>query len=280
MGIVRTCALISLSALAACGGSDATPDAAIIIIPDAPPDAAPPDAFEPTFDLACIGNAAPTTATANVTLSGVGVEVAIAGTSPTIQASHAATIDICEAACAGADKLDTQVTAATGCPTTGCPFTSAALPTGGTPFDVYLRVTKTGNRTTYVYPASPLTADFANIPALTFTDGVIAALGVAGITQEAGKGNLILGITDCANLPITDTANLELTIKQGGTAVAGTTELSLAMFSPMLAGTFAVFNVPPGVTEIGATYKGMTLRAHDVTVVAGATTASVVRPGY
>ncbi len=288
MGILRTCAFVSLTLVtllgAACGGSDDKPVDAMIIIPiDAAPDA-PPDAFEPTFDLSCLGNPAPTTAAATVTLAGVAVEVAVTtGGMPQIQASHGATIDVCEGTCAGGTGnflLDTQTTAATGCPATGCPFTTDALSTGGTPLDVYLRVTKSTNRTTYLYPPSPLTANFANVPALTFTNTAIAFLGAVGIMQDAAKGNLILAITDCSNMPITDTDRIALTIKQNGTAVAGTTELNAAMFSGMLAGTYLVFNVPPGVIEIGATYKGMTLRAHNVTVVAGATTASTVRPGF
>ncbi len=280
MGTFRAIATVSILALAACGGGgDSNPDAPVIVIPDAAIDS-PPDAFEPTFDLSCRGNAAPTTADANLVISGVGLEVVINGTMPSLAASHNATIDTCKNNCTGGDKLDTKTTAASGCPSTGCPFTTGSLATGGTPFDVYLKVTKTGNRPTLLYPPSPLTTGFANVPAITFTNNAVAALALAGITQDPAKGNLVLAVADCTNMPITNTDDIVLEIKQGGVAVAGTTEINASMFSPMLAGTYLVFNVPPGVTSIGATYKGMALRAHDVSVVAATTTATAVRPGY
>lgn len=284
MGTFRAIATISLLASilasAACGGgSDAKPDAPVIIIPDAAIDA-PPDAFEPQFDLSCRNNAAPTTADTNIVISGAALEVVIAGTMPSVAPSHNATIDTCKNNCAGGDKLDTKTTAASGCPSTGCPFTTGSLATNSQPFDIYLKVTKTNNRPTLLYPPAPLTTGFANVPAITFTNSAISALALAGINQEAGKGNLVLAIADCMNMPITNTNDIVLQIKQGGVAVAGTTEINASMFSPMLAGSYLVFNVPPGVTSIGATYKGMALRAHDVNVVAATTTATAVRPGY
>jgi len=280
MRTLRACALVSSIALAACGSDSATtPDAPVIIIPDASIDA-PPDAFEPTFDFSCAGNAAPTTAPANITVGGAAVEVALSGTNPTVQASHGATIDFCTGDCTGMAKLDTQTTAMTGCPTTGCPFTSAALATGGVPLDGYIKVTKTGNRTSFIYPAQPMNADTGMVPALTFTNALFAGLAVIGITQEATKGNLLVAFVDCANAPISDTANIALSIKQGGQAVQGTQVLELSSFSAQLAGTYAIFNVPVGVTEVGATYKGTALRAREVGVFMGASTATIVRPGF
>jgi len=279
-----------LALVAACGGSDSKDvDAMVMIIPDAPPDA-PPDAFEPTFNFACEGNTQGTAA-ANVTLSGAALEVVVNNLQPDIAPAHNATIDVCKASsttCANADKLDTKTTPMMGCPATGCAFTTDALATGGSPLDVYVKATKTGNRTTYIYPSAPVIANVMNVPGVMFTPGVIAALGIVGITQTDGKSIMLVAVTDCANMPITDTANLNITIKQGGTAVAGTTVLDASMLDPMLAGTFAVFNVPAGpdtnnpsaVTEVGGTYKTHTLRAHDVRVFRDATTATQLRPGF
>lgn len=276
--------------VAACGGSDGKKDIdAMIIIPDAPPDASP-DAFEPTFDLSCVGNAQPAAA-ANVTLSGAALEVVINGVQPDLQPAHNATIDICPAAsitCGMNDRLDQQTTPAMGCPATGCAFTSASLATGGSPLDVYAKVSKTGNKTTYIYPSAPVVANVMNVPGVMFTPGVFLALGALGINQDMAKGVMLVAVTDCANMPITDTVNLALAIKQNGAAVQGTTVLDASMLDPSLAGTFAIFNVPAGpdvdnpsaVTEVGGTYKTTALRAHNVRVFRDSTTATQLRPGF
>jgi hypothetical protein len=286
MRAIRTCLF---AALAACGGGDSKPDA-LIIIPDAAPDA-PPDAFEPMFDFTCMGNAAPTTATANVTLGGIVGEIVLNGTQPQFQASHGAKVDVCKASsttCTGADQLDTITTPASGCPSMGCPFTTDPLATMSMPLDLYVKATKTGNRSTYVFPHAPVTADVPTVPAVMFSSGLIQLLGLAGITQEAGKANLLLAVTDCATMPITDTGNVQITVKQDGVAVQGTQVVDASMFAPQFAGTFAVFNVPVSsdnqvnskLTEVGGSWKGKALRAHNVTVFRDSTTATQLRPGY
>lgn len=288
MRAIRTCLFAML--FAACGGGGEKKPDALIIIPDAAPDA-PPDAFEPVFDFSCMGNAAPTTAAANVTLSGFAAEVVLSGMQPTIQAAHGAKVDFCDASsteCAGQDQLDTVTTPASGCPQMGCPFTSDSLATGGTPLDIYVRVSKNNNLTSYIFPASPVTANVANVPAAMFSQALISLLPAAGITQDPTKGILLVALTDCANAPISDTANITLSIKQNGMDVQGTMSIDAGMFSPQLAGTFVVFNVPAGpdamnpsaATEVGATYKGMAMRAHSVNVYRNSTTGTQLRPGY
>jgi hypothetical protein len=275
--------------LVACGGGSEKPDAMIIIPPDAPPDAAP-DAFEPVFDLSCVGNSQPAAA-ANVTLSGNALEVVIAGMQPDVQPAHNATIDVCPAssvACPMNERLDQQITPMNGCPTTGCTFTSASLATGGSPLDVYVKASKGTNLTTYIYPAAPVTANVMNIPAAMFSPGIIQALQlIMVVTQDPTKGIMLVNFTDCAGMPINDDANTTISVKQGGTAVQGTTELQAGSFDPSLAGTTIVFNVPAGddqtpsaITEVGGTYKTTALRAHNVRVYRNATTATQVRPGF
>lgn len=286
MRAIRTCIFASL--VAACGGGSGDKVDALIIIPDAPPDAAP-DAFELVFDFSCMGNSQPA-AMANVTLGGAAGEVVANGATPALQASHSAKIDLCDGTsttCTGNDELDTVTTPASGCPQMGCPFTFDMQATGGSPLDLYVKATKAGNRTSYIYPHAPVTADVANIPAFMFSNTLVAGLALIGINQEAGKGIVLVALTDCTNAPITDTANIVLSIKQNGQAVQGTTELDVSQFAAQLAGTYAIFNVPAGttqtpnaVTEIGATWKGKPLRAHNVTVFADATTATQLRPGF
>ena len=290
MRAIRTCVFAMLFAACGGGGESKKPDA-LIIIPDAAPDA-PPDAFEPVFDFTCMGNAEPTTAAANVTVSGFASEVVVSGMQPTIQAAHSAAISICNASsttCTGQDELDTLTTPDSGCPQMGCPFTSDPLATGGTPLDLYVRVSKSTNWTSYIYPASPVTANAANVPAAMFSQGVITGLALAGIvTQDETKGILLVALTDCANAPITDTENITLSVKQNGMDVQDTDLLDLGMYAPELAGSFAVFNVPAGpsdmdpavATEVGATYKGTAMRAHVVNVYRNSTTATQLRPGF
>ena len=278
-----------LALLVACGGGRSKDIDALIIIPDAAPDA-PPDAFEPVFDFTCMGNAEPTTAAANVTVSGFASEVVVSGMQPTIQAAHSAAISICNAssvACDGQDVLDTQTTPANGCPAMGCPFTSDAVATGGTPLDVYVKVSKSTNWTSYIYPAAPITANVMNVPAAMFSQTIIGFLGILNIPQDPGNGIILVALTDCTNAPITDTENIVVEAKQGGQAV-GSAPYDASTFSPQLAGTFAIFNVPAGpdaddpalATEISATYKGQALRARVVNVYRDSTTGTQLRPGF
>ena len=278
------------SVVAACGGGGEKKDIdALVIVPDAPPDAAP-DAFEPQFDFSCMGNSQPA-AQANVTLSGFAAEVVLAGLQPDVAPAHNATIDVCKASsttCLMTDKLDTKMTPMNGCPATGCPFTTASLATMGAPLDVYAKVSKTGDRTTYIYPAAAVVANVTNIPAVMFSQAIIQALPLLDIMQDDGKGIMLIAVTDCASMPITDSTNLNLTIKQGGNDVQGTTVFNAGDLDPALAGTFAIFNVPTGDpqnptavhTEVGGTYKTKALRAHEVRVFPNGTTGTQLRPGF
>jgi hypothetical protein len=291
MRAIRTCLFaVALGAVAACGGGDSKPDAMVVIIPDAPPDA-PPDAAEPTFDFSCMGNTQGAAA-ANVMLSGFAAEIVLNGATPDVQPAHSATVDFCKAAsttCLTTDKLNSKTTPTMGCPMTGCAFASDALPTAGAPLDIYIKLTKTGDRPTFIYPASPVVANVTNIPGVMFTSTIIPTLVAFGIIQQDdGKGNMLLAVTDCATMPITDSANVTVTLKQNGAVVAGTNTLDLSQADPALAGTYAIFNVPAGATaqapalatEVSATYKTKALRAHTVNVFRDSTTGTQLRPGF
>jgi hypothetical protein len=282
MGNLRACFVIaSLALAAACGSDHATPDAAIKII-DAPPDAKVfSDAPPKVYDFSCMGNAAPTTATANITLSGTVQRVALSGTMPSIDPLGGATLKGCKAGstnCSGQDQYGSTATSASDGSFSIGPFAS-----GGQPVDGYVEMTATNSRPTQVFPASPLVADQGMIPVLTFDPTLIALLGqFTSCTQDdTTNGIIALAVTDCANAPIDDTPNLMINIKQGGTAVSGTTVLDLGALQAEAAGTYLICNVPENATtEVGATYKSMALRAHNVKVVKATTTATILRPGY
>ena len=286
MGKLHACLLISVGALAACGSdSKGTVDAPVVKVPDAPADAgidAPPDGA--SYDFSCMSATLPTTAADPITLAGTVQELSINGAQPSVGALDGANVAACIGNCVGTNHLaNVAMSGPQGA------FSMASVPTGGTPVDGYVKMSKAGDRTTLVFPPDPFVANLAGIPMLTFTDtpngGAFAFItGLAGVTQDAGKGVMTLEITDCANKPIADSANVTLVVKQGGTDVAGTTVFDLGSLQPQAAGTYFVFNVPANTTtQVGVTYMmgstPVTFRAHNVRVESAATTATIVRPG-
>lgn len=268
--------------LAGCGGGGGGEKAdAPVVTADAAPDAKEwLDAPPPMFDFSCMSNPAPTTAAANVTVSGIIRRVEFNGTLM-LNPLDGASLRVCKAPGApncsttGNQLGTTQVSANGG-------MYSVTFPTGGTPADAYVEMTESTSRTTFGYPDQPfvmnLTADI-----LTFTPQVIGSLALVpnGCTQSAANGMIGLAVLDCANQPIADPANIALSIKQGGNEVTGTTVIDLGQVSGTAAGLFLICNVPPNTTTtIGAAWSGMQLRAHDVKIVAGTTTQTVLRPGY
>jgi hypothetical protein len=274
MGNVR---LYFVVALAACGSSKHNPDA-MIVVHDAPPDMkifmdAPIDA-PPSFDLSCLGNTTEPSTAANITVTGNVTEVG-AGIPPTFMPLVGATVDVCLGNCTG-----TTNNPATGTTDSSGNFSDGPWATGSTPQDVYLRLTHTGDRTVMEYPGEPLTGDFSGVPMFTIADAAVGNLALVGCTQnDMNNGMAAIAVTDCMNKPITDTANLTLTITQSGSPV-GDTPISLGGVQANFKGTYLVCNVPPSTTTtVGATYKGMTFRSHDVNVVKATTTGAQVRPG-
>jgi len=262
--------------VAACGGDDGnkTSDAGVDA-PDQQADAAIDTPTGPTFDFSCLGNAAPTTATANITLSGTVEQVSFSG----LNGVEGASVHACVANtnCTGQNDKAMATSAADGS------FTLGPIATGGVPADLYAKLTGNGLRETHTYAPSPFVADQSDIPVLTFDPSLISL--IPGCNQmDNVNGMLGLAITDCANNPISDTANINLIVKQNGATVTGTKVVDLGGISSAYAGTYLVCNVPANAgsttTEVGATYKTMTLRSHNVTIVAGTTTATGIRPGY
>ncbi len=270
---------VSLLSLAACGddGGSAKPDAPTIHLDaaiDAAPDTPPlPDA--PSYDLTCLNNTAPTTAAANVTISGTTQEISVSGTMPTITGVSGAAVKSCTGNCQGPNNLGMSTSGAAGA------FSAGPLPTGGTPLDGYIDVTRTADRRTLVYPPSPLTMDQAGVPVLMFNNNAFNALNTFGILSPAQNdtANGLVGIivTDCKNVAITE--GVVVTVKQNNTAV-GNAPLDLGGLAAQGAGTWLVANVPAGDSTVSATYNGMAFRAHVVNVIAGTTVTTGVRPGF
>lgn len=280
---MRNLPAVLFLALAACGGGSDNPTPDSAPTPDAPPpDTGPPPPDSQVLDTSCSANPTPTTAAAMVTASGAAnsLDISLAGgtPSPTIEGLPEADIEVCLGDCENADLLDTTTSAMEPCGQTGCEFTTAAIDTpNDMPLDAYLKVSKTTFRTTNIFPAEPIRADLMNVPAIVMTTGAFNLLAqFVGDGHTAGNGALILVVTDCALTPV---QGATLTVTQNGTAV-GNAPVDAGAFADELAGTFLVFNVPPGLTTVGASVNGTTLRAHDIQVFADETSATQVTPGF
>jgi hypothetical protein len=278
MGYLRAALLASaIPSLAACGGDGGTADA-LIIVPDAAPDArpidAPPDA--PSYDFACVGMPLPTTAPATIVANGTTQEISLQSGIVAVGDATVSTFKV-----GTATAVDTVTSAANGS------FTTGNLATGGVPFDGYIQGFKDGGldafRNTFVFPPAPLAADAPLVPILMLRASLFRGIGMAaGVTQDDDQnGALMLFVTDCANMPMVGTT---VSAKQGGNSVG--TIVDVSMITPMAAGIYVVFNVPPGNTDVSASYMGMNFPAHRVIsfkngtgITTGATTLTIVRPG-
>lgn len=278
MGNSRVVLSVLLSLFAACGddGGSAKPDAANIHLDaavDAAPDTPPlPDA--PSYDLTCLNNTAPTTAMANVSISGTTQEISAAGGAPSVMGVSGAVVKSCKGDCTGQNNLG-MVTSGT-----GGAFSTAPLATGGVPLTGYIDVTRSGDRRTLVYPPSPLTMDQSGVPVLMFNNQAFSFLNSALLSppqNDTANGLVGIVVTDCMNMPITE--GVVVSVKQNGTAV-GNSPLDLGALAAQAAGTWLVANVPAGDSTVAATYNGMSFRAHVVNVVAGTTVTTGVRPGF
>lgn len=271
MGNLRAVLFASAASLAAaCGGSSSDkPDALVLHLDaaiDAQPDAPPlPDA--PEYDFSCAGNAAPTTATANITVS---------GTAQGLSGMSAAPLDMVslEARAVSNDG----VLAMTGPTTSTGTFSLGPLTSNNAPVDAYLRAQRAGStmeRVTLVYPPSPLTADLMDAPVLMISDAQLNQLGMGFISQMASKGFLAIFVVDCANTPV---AGAALTAKLGNTDTGNV--VPLETFAPQAAGTFFVFDADVGDITVSATLGSHTFRSHVVKSAAQTTTTTIVRPGF
>jgi hypothetical protein len=265
MTTLHACAFVALSAFAvACGGgnSDNNPDALIVIL-DAAPDAPPPPPDAPSFDFSCMNNPAPDTAPATIT---------VAGTAQDIDLATQTFEGVAAAAVVARDATDTMVGAPTVSDVDGN-WTLTALLTGSVPIDGYVEASKTGHRTTRVYPPQPMSADQSGIPVPLLASGTFSLLvGAAGAEQSAANGTVGLVVLDCAGTPV---GGATISVKQNDTEVG--TQFDLSQFQP---GAWFIFDVPPGETVVNATVQGMTFRAHTIGVEAQTTSGTIVNPGF
>ena len=278
---MRNLSAVLFVALAACGGGSDTPPADTAPPQDTapPPDTDPPPPDSQVLDTSCMANqTAPTTATATVTASGAANRLDVNGIMPDVQPLPDAAVDVCLNDCQGGNNLlDSTNSAAAPCGSAGCDFTTAAIDTpNDMPLNAYLKVAKDGVITSNIFPSEPIRADLMNVPALALTPNAFSFLASLGGGHTKGNGALVVVVTDCA---LTPAQSATLTVTRNGNP-AGNTPVDVGQFVPELAGTFFVFNVPPGTTTVGATVNGTTFRVHDIEAFADELSATQVTPGF
>jgi hypothetical protein len=281
MGYLRACLSgVALASFAACGGGDSKPDA-LIIVPDAPPDAkpidAPPDALQ--YDFSCATTAFPTTAPAQITA---------AGTTATLSAGAGTPIP---AAAVQIFKKGTVAAIVNTTSDANGAWTSGNVATGGVPFDGFIHASHaddgaTKYRSTYVFPPEPLAMSVPQVPTLMVTEATFAQIAnFANPPQnDTTNGVVIVLVNDCAGTLV---AGATLTAKQGATDVGQVFDLGSLL--PQAAGVYFIFNVPDGDTVVNAAIDAHTFHAHTVKAfkksmgatadVNGTVTTTIVRPG-
>jgi hypothetical protein len=239
-------------------------DAAVDATPDSPP---LPDA--PSYDFSCAGNSAPTTANAMITVTGTANVFSGMAPGP----ADMVTVE------ARAVSNDAVLATAMPAPTTSAgTFTVGPLASNNMPIDAYLRATRAGTtneRTTLVYPPSPLTENLADAPVLMISDADLNMLGMGFITQSPNKGFLAVFVVDCADIPV---AGATLTAKIGNADTGNV--IPLETFAPQAAGTFFVFDADVGDVTVGATHGSTTFRTRVIKSAAMTTSTTIVRPGF
>ncbi|HEY4179858.1 MAG TPA: hypothetical protein VGM90_23615 [Kofleriaceae bacterium] len=277
---------ISSLLLAACGddggkAQDAGPQDGISIHDtfEPPPDSPPVDA-DPSLSFSCYQNAAPTTAEANVSISGSVQTFGTSGGDPIVGAP----VKACKGDCVGPNQLASVLSGAAGV------FTTGDLATNGAPVAGYLVATKPADPQppaqpgpnyfkTFVFPATPLAASLSNIPVPMITQANLDQIALFVGTQDADKGVLALLVTDCSS-PYKGVIGATVSVKEGGAEVGGDPFDVGGIVGDQAAGTYLMTNVPPGNATITVTYAGMTFLTNTVIIEAQAATAAQIRPGY
>ncbi|HEY5945350.1 MAG TPA: hypothetical protein VIV40_07660, partial [Kofleriaceae bacterium] len=174
MGNMRACYAVALIALAACGSDSKAVDASIQIKDSTPIDSKVfNDAPPPNYDLTCLNNPAPTTATDPITIAGNTVEL-----SQSSGAIPGVTVDVF--------KTGTATALATVTSDTAGAFATGNIATATTPIDGYVRAVAPLDgtnmpvyRTTYMYPPSVVATSLTDVPVLMLSVATFAQLGAS-----------------------------------------------------------------------------------------------------
>jgi hypothetical protein len=207
-----------------------------------------------------------------ITLSGTAVERAVGGTTPVSGATIAAYAEADENT-----ALATTTTAADG-------TFSLTIMTTGTAVTGYLKATKTGLATAYLYPPTAISADLAMIPMNMVTMSTLDNLYNLNndITQDPAKGTLALIVLSGADLMSTPVqgATIATTPASGGYRYnsGGTINLPNSKTSTNTDGIGYALSAPAGAISVTANKTGSTFKATSLKIRTDALTQTIVTP--
>jgi hypothetical protein len=234
---------------------------------DAPPgtaDAGPPDAFVPVPDAGpytCLGQPLPTTAPNPISVSGNTFTLTLGGTQALAGTPVALFVGASMIASASAN---------------GSGAFTMNVPTNGAPVDGFLRAQSGGYLDTYLYPPAPLAESTTAAQMLLLDSSTFGTLqSLAGVTQQSGKGFVIVLVLDCQGKPV---GGATVTAASGSVRYDSGGQPSSNASSTDTDGLAYVFNTTAGNVQVGASVGGMTFRAHTLNARANVITTTVVQP--
>lgn len=203
--------------------------------------------------------------TITITLTGKAEELSIAGAVPVQGVLVEAFLNAAETT-----PIVSTMTNASG------DYTLVVEATGA--LDGFVKATKAGLVTTYLYPPKPLAADFAGaaLKMVSPTNFGLLSNTLCGATQDAAKGTIAVVVSDAAGMAV------------AGAAVASTPAASKYCYNANgvpnrnatgtdVDGVGYMFNVD-GAVSVAATKAGATFVSHRLTARAGALTTTLVAP--
>ncbi len=214
---------------------------------------------------------APVTVPATIKISGVASSRSVGGT--TLEK------DVVVAAYRSSDEA-TAVAMAT---TDATGKYEITITTNGDPLDGFLKATKAGFVTTYLYPTAPIVADFPDAAVNLVTQNTFDTISnLAGGAQMPGKGFIALIVEDATGKPVSGAmiASSPASSAYKFDAKVGQNELpSSTATMTDVDGVGFMFNVPPtGTVQVSATKTGTTFKPHSLTAHADAFTTTLVTP--
>jgi len=230
--------------------ADSSADATAVDGGDAAPD-----------PFGCLGQPLPTTAPATVTVSGIVV-------APDQTPVDAVALDAFVGA--SATPAATTTSNATGA------FTFD-LSTGGTPVDGFIQGSKAGFIDTFYYAPVPLAASTTRATILISTPSTFSTIAaLAQVVPDPTMGTVVIGVVNCQAAPV---EGATVTVQPAGTTRYLRNNVPNVLATATDAtGLALVFNVPAGAATVGASFGGLTLRSHPLTVRANVITVTVVAP--
>ena len=201
-----------------------------------------------------------------ITVSGTASSRGLGGTTPV------------DAATIGAYRNTDEATAVATAMTDAQGNFSITLDTGGMALVGYLKATKNGFATTYVYSPDPLAANTTGIPVNMLTTSTYDTLyTITQVSQMANTGTVAVIVRDAAMMPVagaTVSSTPAATYKYNGNNGLPTANATATNAD----GTGYMMNATPGAITVTASKSGSTFRSFPVKAFADSLTTTLVVP--